>query len=353
MTAAPKTEHFASDNYAGVCPQAWNLMEQANCGHVSAYGDDDWTTRAADRIRELFDADCEVFFVFNGTAGNALALASMCRSYHAVICHRLAHIDTDECGAPGFFSGGLQLLPASGADGKLTPDLISEIVSRRDDLHFSKPRVVSLTQATEAGTLYSVEEVRTLCERARQCDLNIHMDGARFANAVAALDCKPKELTVDCGIDVLCFGGTKNGLAVGDAIIFFNTELAREFEYRCKQAGQLASKMRFLAAPWLGLLENDTWLDNARHANGCAGLLEARLQNIPGIRIIFPRQVNSIYVDMASRAFEALSARGWKYYMFPEAGGARFMCSWDTKKEQVELFADDIVDILSTMQAGE
>ncbi|MBE0583506.1 MAG: threonine aldolase, partial [Desulfofustis sp.] len=187
MQSGPKTQHFASDNYAGICPEAWNYMAQANSGHAPAYGDDDWTAMAADRIRELFAADCEVFFVFNGTAGNALALASMCQPYHAVICHRLAHIETDECGAPGFFSGGVQLITGSGEEGKLTPEMITDLIGRRDDLHFSKPHVVSLTQATEAGTLYSLPELRMLCESARQHRLKVHMDGARFANAVEAL----------------------------------------------------------------------------------------------------------------------------------------------------------------------
>ncbi len=349
MKSGLKTQHFASDNYAGICPEAWDYMTQANSGHAPAYGDDDWTAMAADRIRELFAADCEVFFVFNGTAGNALALASMCQSYHAVICHRLAHIETDECGAPAFFSGGVQLITGSGPEGKLTPEMITDLAGRRSDLHFSKPQVVSLTQATEAGTLYSLPEVRMLCETARQHGLKVHMDGARFANAIAALGCKPHDISVACGVDVLCFGGTKNGTGVGDAIIFFNTGLAKDFEYRCKQAGQLSSKMRFLAAPWVGMLENDRWLKNGGHANHCAMLLEARLRAIAGVRILFPRQANSVYVHMDERAFQALAGLGWRFYIFPEAGGARFMCSWDTEIEQVERFADDIADILSSI----
>lgn len=348
MASGSKTQHFASDNYAGICPQAWDMMEQANRGHAPAYGDDEWTALAAERIRETFATDCEVFFVFNGTAGNGLALAALCQSYHGVICHQLAHIETDECGAPGFFSGGVQLIAADGVEGKLTPGIVAEIVARRDDLHFSKPHVVSLTQATEAGTLYSVQEVQLLCDTAGQNNLKVHMDGARFANAVAALGCKPRDLTVDCGVDVLCLGGTKNGMAVGDAIIFFNRDLAREFEWRCKQAGQLASKMRFLTAPWITMLEQDRWLKNAGHANNCAELLERRLRKIAGVTILFPRQVNCLYVSMEDWAFQALAARGWRFYIFPEAGGARFMCSWDTEKEQVERFADDIEEILST-----
>src|ERR1051326_3482790 len=224
-------------------------MAQANHGHAPAYGEDAWTARAADMIRELFETDCEVFFAFNGTAANSLSLAALCQSYHSVLCHEFAHIETDECGAPEFFSNGTKLLPLKGRFGKLQPDAIRAAVERRSDLHYPKPRVVSLTQSTELGTLYTPEELGAIGAMARSLNLTVHMDGARFANAVAALDLKPKDITWKVGVDVLCFGGTKLGLAVGDAIVFFRKDLAIEFEYRCKQAGQLASKMRFLAAP--------------------------------------------------------------------------------------------------------
>lgn len=340
-------QQFASDNNAGICPQAWSILAEANQGHTSAYGDDWWTKQAIDRIRELFEADCEVFFVFNGTAGNALALASLCRPYDAVVCHRLAHIETDECSAPAFFSGGTKLLPGDGADGKLTPATVDEIVGRRNDVHFPRVRVLSLTQATEAGTIYQPDELRELTARARYHGLSVHLDGARLANAVATLGCSPRELTVGCGVDVLCFGGTKNGMAVGDAVIFFDRRLADGFARRCKQAGQLASKMRFLAAPWIAMLDDGSWLTHARHANDCAARLEARLQTLPGATILFPRQANTLFVGMADRHLQALKERGWRFYIFPEAGGARFMCSWDTDIAMVERFADDIEAILA------
>ncbi len=340
-------QQFASDNNAGICPQAWSLLAEANQGHASAYGDDVWTKQAAERIGRLFEADCEVFFVFNGTAGNSLALASLCRPYDAVVCHRLAHIETDECAAPAFFTGGTKLLAGDGADGKLTPAIVEEIVGRRSDVHFPRVRVLSLTQATEAGTIYQPDELRELGACARRLGLSVHLDGARLANAVATLGCSPRELTVDCGVDVLCLGGTKNGMAVGDAVIFFDRGLADGFARRCKQAGQLASKMRFLAAPWIAMLDDGSWLTNARHANHCAARLEMRLRALPGATILFPRQANTLFVAMADHHLQALQERGWRFYVFPEVGGARFMCAWDTEIATVDRFADDIEAILN------
>jgi threonine aldolase len=244
-------QHFASDNYAGICPEALNALIAANnSGHEPAYGDDSWTQRVCDRLRDLFQTDCEAFFVFNGTAANSLALASLCQSYHSVICHELAHIETDECGGPEFFSNGSKLLTAPGVGGKLTPDAIEAVVTRRADIHYPKPKVVTLTQSTEVGTVYSVEEVRAIAAIAKRRHLKVHMGGARFANAVAALDVHPSEITWRAGVDVLCFGGTKNGLPVGEVVVFFDRALADDFAYRLKQAGQLASKMRFISAPW-------------------------------------------------------------------------------------------------------
>ena len=277
--------HFASDNYSGVCPEAWDAMARANQGHVPSYGDDEWTAKAADLLRDLFEVNCEVFFSFNGTAANALALSAMCQSYHSILCHELAHAETDECGAPEFFSNGSKILVVSGEDGRIRPEAVSHMVQRRCDIHYPKPKVLSLTQATELGTVYSVDDLQALFEAARRHDLRVHMDGARFANAVASLGVAPKDLTWKVGVDVLCFGGTKNGMAVGEAIIFFKKELAHEFAYRCKQSGQLASKMRFLAAPWVGMLESGAWLRNATQANRMAEQLEAGLSEVPWMSI--------------------------------------------------------------------
>jgi len=337
-----KTQQFASDNYSGMCPEALDYTAKANERHEVAYGDDPWTTKVSNRLRELFEIDCEVYFVFNGTAANSLALSSLCQSYHSIICHGLAHVETDECGAPEFFSNGSKILPAEGDNGKLTPDAIEQLVKKRSDIHYPKPKVVSLTQATEVGTVYAKDELLEIRNVADKHSLKIHMDGARFANAVAALNVKPKAITWQCGVDVLCFGGTKNGLSVGEVIIFFRKEQAEDFDYRCKQAGQLASKMRFLSAPWLGLLENDVWLKNAGNANQRAADLAHQLQKIPGISIMFPQQANSVFVEMPPPVIEHLHKQGWHFYTFIGAGGARFMCSWDTTKESVSALISDI-----------
>ncbi len=340
-----RPQQFASDNYSGICPIAVDYTLRANNYHEYAYGADAWTEEASNILRALFETDCEVYFVFNGTAANSLALSSLCQSYHSIICHQLAHIETDECGAPEFFSNGSKILLGTGEDGKLDPINIKSLVTKRTDIHYPKPKVISLTQATELGTVYTQAELMEIRNVAEEYGLKIHMDGARFANAVASLNVSPKEITWQCGVDVLCFGGTKNGLAVGEAIIFFDKRLAEDFDYRCKQSGQLASKMRFLSAPWLGLLENNTWLKNASHANKCAKYLEKQLQDIPEIQTIFPRQANSVFVQMPEHVIHELHAQGWVFYTFIGAGGARFMCSWDTTEESIDQLVEDIKNI--------
>lgn len=337
-----KTHQFASDNYSGICPVALEYTIKANNHHEQAYGEDYWTKKASDLLRDIFETKCQVYFVFNGTAANSLALSSLCQPYHSIICHELAHIETDECGAPEFFSNGSKILLGTGKNGKLEPKSIEDLVTKRTDIHYPKPKAISLTQATEVGTVYSRGELLEIRKVADKYGLRIHMDGARFANAVASLNVSPKEISWQCGVDILCFGGTKNGLAVGEAIIFFNEMLAEDFDYRCKQSGQLASKMRFLSAPWLGLLENNIWSKNSIHANECARYLEEKLQNLPEIRLIFPRQANSVFVQMPEQAIRALHHKGWRFYTFIGAGGVRFMCSWDINEESINQLVSDI-----------
>jgi threonine aldolase len=334
-------QQFASDNYSGMCPEALAAIEDANRGHAPAYGNDPWTAAAADAFREMFEADCEVFFAFNGTAANSLALASLCQSYHGVICCESSHVETDECGAPEFFSNGSKLLVAQSADGKHTPAVIQEIATKRQDIHYPKPRAVTITQSTETGLVYTPEELAAIAAVCRDHSLRIHMDGARFANACAGLGCSPAELTWKSGIDVLCFGGTKNGMAVGEAILFFDRKLAEDFDYRCKQAAQLSSKMRFLAAPWVGMLESGAWLRNAAHANACARYLTDRLSGIPGVQIVSPVEANAVFVKASDATLEALRQRGWKFYTFI-GGAARFMCSWDTNRERIDELCSDL-----------
>ena len=333
---------FASDNTSGICPEAWQALAAANAGCSPSYGNDPWTARACDLIRELFECPAEVFFVFNGTAANSLATASLCRSYHAILCHELAHVETDECGAPEFFSNGTKLLQLPGEGAKLTPAGIDHAVGRRRDIHYPKPRVVSVTQATELSTVYSLDELAGIHDACRRHGLRLHMDGARFANAVAALGVTPKRLTWEAGVDVLCLGGTKNGLGVGDAVVFFDGSLAEEFAYRCKQAGQLASKMRCLTAAWVGLLEGGTWLENARRANAAAARLEAGMRAVPGVEVLGSREANAVFARLTDPVATGLRRRGWVFYDFIGSGGCRFMCSWATTDADVEALLDDL-----------
>jgi len=348
IAAPPERLQFASDNASGICPEAWAALEAANVGHAPAYGEDGWTERACDLLREVFEIDCEVFFVYNGTAANSLTLAAMCESYHSIICHQIAHLETDECGGPEFFSNGTKVLLVGGEDGKIDLDGVRHTVERRTDIHYPKPRVLSITQATEMGTVYSAAELDAVSETARRLGLRLHMDGARFANAVATLGVSPKEITWKAGVEVLCFGGTKNGMPVGDAIVFFDRELAEDFAYRCKQAGQLHSKMRFIAAPWVGLLEGGAWLEHARHANACALRLEAGLREVEGIEIVAPTQANAVFAQLPASVLEGLRQRGWHFYTFIGSGGVRFMCSWETVEEDVAALLGDVCELASS-----
>jgi threonine aldolase len=304
---------------------------------------------ASDSIRTTFEAPAgaEVYFVFNGTAANSLSLAHCCSSYHSILCHDVSHIERDECGAPEFFANGSKLLLLPGEDGKLTPAGIEEAVLRRTDVHYPKPKVVSITQPTEVGTVYTPMEVRSISAMARKHGLTLHMDGARLANAVASLSVSPSEITWRAGVDVLCLGGTKNGMAIGEAVVFFDHTLASEFEYRCKQGGQLCPKMRFIAAPWVGMLRDGAWLRHATHANDMASLLHELIRDVPGMLVLFPRQVNSVFVELPIAVVTTLQRdRGWMFYTFIGQGGCRLMCSWDTTEEDVRTFAADIEDAM-------
>jgi threonine aldolase len=335
---------FTSDNRSGAVPEVIAALLEANAGHAASYGDDPWTQRAADLMRQTFETDCDVYFVATGTAANSLALATLCQSYHSVICSRVAHIETDECGAPEFFSNGTKLLLADGDAGKIDPAAVTDIVRRRTDIHYPRPRVLSLTQATELGTVYSPDEVARLASTAKSLGLHVHMDGARFANAVAACGCSPADLTWRAGVEVLCFGGTKNGMLGGEAVIFFDRELSREFAYRCKQGGQLISKMRFVAAQWIGLLTDGVWQRYAGHANAMARRLSSKLAEL-GISPILPVQANSVFVTLAPEALAGLAAKGWHVYTFI-GNAARLMCSWDTTPEDVDRLAADLATVI-------
>ena len=345
----PPRQEFASDNTAGICPEAAAALAQANAGSAPSYGDDEWTWRLCDRVRELFEIDCDVFLVFNGTAANALALAQLCQPFHSIICHENAHIENDECGACEFYTGGSKLIPIRGANGKIDLCEVDAALLRQHELHSHKPRVISLTQPTELGTVYTADEIRKISAFAQKRQMLLHVDGARFANAVAALRCAPREITWQAGVDALSFGGTKNGLAAGELVIFFKKQDGADFDYRAKQGGHLASKMRFLAAPWLALLENDVWLKNAQHANDAALRLADGLRDC-GIEIVFPVESNAVFVRFDAMLARKLRELGWDFYKFMEPDIYRVMCAWSTNAEAITALLSDYGSCVSSVR---
>jgi threonine aldolase len=345
----PPRQEFTSDNTAGICPEVATAIVEANAGAVPSYGDDESTRRLCDRVRELFEVDCDVFLVFNGTAANALALAQLCRPFHSIICHENAHIENDECGACEFHTGGSKLIPTPGANGKIDLREVEKALARQHELHSHKPRVISFTQATELGTVYTIDEIREISAYAKKREMLLHMDGARFANAVAALGCAPKEITWRVGVDALAFGGTKNGLAAGELVIFFSKQHSADFEYRAKQAGHLSSKMRFLASPWLALLENDVWLRNAQRANAAARRLADGLRN-SGADIAFPVESNAVFVRFNASVASKLRDRGWDFYKFVEPDIYRLMCAWSTDDEAMAALLSDYESCVSSVR---
>lgn len=343
MSATPRYA-FASDNTAGICPEALAAIIAANAGQVPSYGDDAATHEARRLFNDVFETACEVFFVFNGTAANALTLTALCQRHHAVVCHELSHIETDECGAPEFFTGGSKLLPVAGEGAKLSPAALEPVMRRGHGVHFPKIRALSLTQSTELGTVYSPDEMRALSAFADEHGLAVHVDGARFANAAAALrdqGFSPADITWRAGVDVLCFGGTKNGLLSTEAVVFFNRERAREFEYRVKQSGQLASKMRFASAQWAAVLRDGAWLRHGAHANRQALALSAGLRAL-GCKLVSPTEANGVFVELAPMVYAQLEARGWHFYKFVGEHGYRLMCSWETQAADVAALLDDV-----------
>lgn len=343
MTAPAPNLAFTSDNTAGICPPVLDALAAANSGRVPSYGEDALTREARRAIAAVFETECEVFFVFNGTAANALVLSALCQRHQAVACHALAHVDTDECGAPEFFTGGSKVLPVAGAGAKLRPEDLEPLTRRGHGVHFPKLCALSLTQATELGTVYTPEETRALGDFARERGWAVQMDGARFANAAATMAERghsPADLTWRAGVDVLCFGGTKNGLLGTEAVVFFNRSLAHEFEYRVKQSGQLASKMRFAAAQWVAVLRDGTWLRNAGHANRQARVLAGGMREL-GFTLVAPVEANGVFVELAPPVAAALAARGWQFYPFVGEHGYRLMCSWNTDDGEIAAFLED------------
>ncbi|SCK08241.1 L-threonine aldolase [Streptomyces sp. WMMB 714] len=343
MTTDAKRRHdpgvrgFASDNYAGVHPEVLAALALANGGHQSAYGDDDYTAHLQQTVRSHFGARAEAFPVFNGTGANVVALQALTDRWGAVICAESAHINVDECGAPERV-GGLKLLTVPTEDGKLTPELIEREAHGWDDEHRAMPQVVSITQNTELGTCYTVEEVRAICEHAHERGMKVHLDGARIANAAASLDVPMRAFTNAAGVDVLSLGGTKNGMLFGEAVIVLDPGSVGAMKHLRKLSMQLASKMRFISVQWDALLSGDLWLRNARHANAMAQRLAEGVKSVDGVEILYPVQANAVFARLPNEVSERLQKR-FRFYFWDEAAGdVRWMCSFDTTEEDVDGF---------------
>lgn len=330
---------FASDNNAGVHPDVLKALASVNQGHVIGYGDDPYTASAVRQFKRYFGKDIEVFFVFNGTAANCLSLKALTNSYHAVICPEGAHINVDECGAPEKFTG-CKLIPIATPNGKLTVEMVERAYHGVGVEHHVQPRVISITQATEVGTVYKPDEIRALADFAHDRDMFLHVDGARLANAAASLGLTLRQSTRGCGVDVLSFGATKNGGMGADAVVLFDRRLAANFKFYRKQGMQLASKMRFLAAQFEAFFEDDLWLKNARHSNRMAQLLKREISKIPGVKVVYDVEANGVFAQIPRRAISKLQKRYFFYVWDESQSVVRWMCSWDTTEGDVREFAE-------------
>jgi threonine aldolase len=329
---------FASDNNAGIHPEIIKAIALANEGHVVGYGADPYTQAMARKFRDHFGADAQVFAVFNGTGANCLSLQALTKSYHAVICAASAHIYTDECGAPEKFTG-CKLIPIETCDGKLTVEMVKHAYHGIGDEHHVQAKVISLTQSTEMGTIYQPEEIRALAQFAHQHEMYLHLDGARIANAAASLGQTLRQATRDLGVDVLSFGGTKNGIMGGEAVVFFTGNISADFLFLRKQAMQLASKMRFISVQLGALLTNDLWLANAQHSNRMAKLLEKEVRQIPNLKIVHKVEANGVFARIPYEAIAKLQERYFFYVWNEEESMVRWMCSFDTTEDDVRDFA--------------
>ncbi len=337
---------FGSDNHSGISPEVLQAIAGANDQHALAYGDDEWTLRLEHLFRQHFGDQARVYLVFNGTGSNVLNIDAMCRSHEAVVCAETAHINVDECGAPQRVVG-CRLLTVDTPDGKLTPQLVATRLHGFGFEHHSQPRAISITQSTELGTLYTLDEIRALADQAHSHNMYLHMDGARLANAAVALGCSFKEMTTDCGVDCLSFGGTKNGLLMGESVVLLNPALDVDIKYRRKQMTQLCSKMRFMAAQFEVYFNAGLWQRNAAHSNRMAKLLRDELQDVPGVRIMYPVQVNSVFAQLPKDAWHALQQEYFFYDWDEDNDVVRWMCSFDTTEEDIHNFVATLKRIMN------
>ena len=335
---------FGSDNHSGISPEILAAIAAANTDHALAYGDDEWCARTEELFRREFGPQAKVYFVFNGTGANVLCIDAMCRSHEAVVCAETAHINVDECGAPQRVVG-CRLLTVDTPDGKLTPELVKTRLHGFGFEHHSQPKAISITQSTELGTLYTLDEIRALADLAHSYDMYLHMDGARLANAAVALGCSFKEMTTDLGVDCLSFGGTKNGMLMGESCVLLNPALDVDMKYRRKQMTQLCSKMRFIAAQFEAYLTTGLWRRNAEHSNHMAQLLHEEVKKL-GVRVMYDVQVNSVFVQLPAEVWHALQ-KEYFFYDWDEAQNVvRWMCSFDTTEEDIHSFVAALKSLL-------
>ncbi len=334
---------FASDNYSGVHPAIMKSLFDCNLEHQISYGDDKYTSKCISMFQSIF-GELEVLFTFNGTGANVVALKTTLLPYEAVICAETAHINVDECGAP-VQSTGSTLIPIKTNNGKLSPELIRPFLNVKGNVHHVQPKLISISQSTELGTVYSIDEIKELCEFAHTNDMFVHLDGARISNAVAALGVGLKEATVDCGIDIMSFGGTKNGLMFGEAVLIFNDSLKKSAPFYHKQTSQLFSKNRFIAAQFIALLENDLWLEMAMHSNNMAKILSGELSKIAGIAITQSTNANGVFVIFPKDITKKLQEK-YPFYVWNETTNeCRLMCSFDTQENEIY----DFISFLNTL----
>ena len=333
---------FGSDNHSGICPEVLEAIARVNQEHALAYGDDEYCAAIEKRFKQYFGEQANVYFAFNGTGCNTLCIDAMTRSHHAVVCAETAHINVDECGAPSRIVG-CRLLTVPTPDGKLTPELVRTQLHGFGFEHHSQPKVISITQPTELGTLYTIDEIKALVGLAHEHDMYLHIDGARLGNAAVALNCSFREMTTDLGVDAVSFGGTKNGLMMGEAVVLLNPELADGFKYRRKQAMQLCSKMRFIAAQFDAYFENDLWRRNAEHSNRMAQLLYNKVKDIQGVKVMYPVQANGVFAQLPRKVWKELQNHYFFYDWDEDADVVRWMCAFDTTEQ-------DILDFVAVLK---
>ena len=334
---------FASDNVTSACPEVMDAVIAANSGIAGSYGDDEWSLALKNKLSEIFETEVEVFLAVTGTASNALALSALAPVFGKIYCHELSHINTDECGAPELFTGGAKLIPMRSSNGRIDAIDLAETIRGSGNVHVTQPSVVSVTMSCETGTVYQLDEIKAISQIAHDNKMSVHMDGARFANALVSLDVSPAEMTWKSGVDVLTLGGTKNGCLAAEAVIFFKPEMVGNFPFLHKRSGQLLSKMRFISSQLEAYLTDDVWLRNARHANAMAKILSEGLNSFANIKLAYPTQSNEVFVHLPRDVIDYLNSAGYDINEEELDGKAvRFVTAWNSEVK-------DINDLLDTL----